>query len=306
MRTGLDHLPASKQRELADVVRILFEEFETAHARGTQDWNRKGRIFKIVLYGSYARGDWVDDPVGGYQSDYDILVVVNYERLTEFEHWSAAEDRLMREVTISHSLTAPVSFIVHSLNDVNAQLERGRPFFIDIVEQGIALYEAEGYEFAQPRNLPADEARIEAQKHFESWLESATAFAASAKFLVERGNFNEAAFNYHQATERLYHCTLLVLSLYSPKSHRLNFLRSQCEQIAPALIEAWPRHDKFSRRCFELLRLAYVNARYSPHYKITAEELNWIGDRVAVLEGLVETICRDQIAALGSADRPAE
>ncbi|NYF33836.1 nucleotidyltransferase and HEPN domain-containing protein [Sphingopyxis sp. JAI108] len=306
MRTGLDHLPQSKQRELADVVRILFEEFEIAHARGTQDWNRKGRIFKIVLYGSYARGDWVDDPVGGYQSDYDILVVVNNERLTEFEHWSAAEDRLMREVTINKTLTAPVSFIVHSLKDVNAQLERGRPFFVDIVEQGIGLYEAEGYEFAQPRNLPPDEARIEAEKHFDTWFESATAFAASAKFLVERGNFNEAAFNYHQATERFYHCALLVLSLYSPKSHRLNFLRSQCEQIAPALVEAWPRDDKFSRRCFELLRLAYVNARYSPHYKISAEELTWIGERVAVLEGLVEKICRDHIAALGSADRAAE
>jgi uncharacterized protein len=306
MRTGLDHLPASKQRELADVVRILFEEFDTARARGTQDWNRKGRIFKIVLYGSYARGDWVDDPVGGYQSDYDILVVVNYERLTEFEHWSAAEDRLMREVTISHSLTAPVSFIVHSLNDVNAQLERGRPFFIDIVEQGIALYEAEGYEFAQPRNLPADETRVEAQKHFDEWFQSAANFRRGAEYFASSDAPKEAAFAFHQATERFYHCTLLVLSLYSPKSHRLNFLRSQCEQIAPALVEAWPRDDKFSRRCFELLRLAYVNARYSPHYKITAEELSWIGDRVAVLESLVETICRDQIAALGSAERAAE
>ncbi|MBJ7498282.1 MAG: HEPN domain-containing protein [Sphingopyxis sp.] len=298
MRTGLDHLPASKQRELADVVRILFEEFETAHARGNADWNRKGRIFKIVLYGSYARGDWVDDPVGGYQSDYDILVVVNNERLTEFEHWSAAEDRLMREVTINHTLTAPVSFIVHSLKDVNAQLERGRPFFVDIVEQGIGLYEAEGYEFAQPRNLPPEEARVEAEKHFESWLESASRRAELAQTALSKGYLNEAAFDFHQATERFYHCTLLVLSLYSPKSHRLNFLRSQCEQIAPALVEAWPRDDKFSRRCFELLRLAYVNARYSPHYKISAEELTWIGERVAVLEDLVEKICRDHIAAL--------
>lgn len=306
MRTGLDHLPQSKQRELADVVRILFEEFETAHARGNSDWNRKGRIFKIVLYGSYARGDWVDDPVGGYQSDYDILVVVNNERLTEFEHWSAAEDRLMREVTIGHTLTAPVSFIVHSLKDVNAQLERGRPFFIDIVEQGIALYEAEGYEFAQPRNLPPDEARVEAQKHFEEWFKSATNFRRGAEFFASTDAPKEAAFAFHQATERFYHCTLLVLSLYSPKSHRLNFLRSQCEQIAPALVEAWPRDDKFSRRCFELLRLAYVNARYSPHYKISAEELSWIGERVADLEGLVEKICRDHIAALGSADRAAE
>ena len=298
MRNGLDQLTATNQREHSDVVRILFEEFETAHARGNADWNRKGRIFKIVLYGSYARGDWVDDPVGGYQSDYDILVVVNNERLTEFEHWSAAEDRLMREVTINHTLTAPVSFIVHSLKDVNAQLERGRPFFVDIVEQGIGLYEAEGYEFAQPRNLPPEEARVEAEKHFESWFESASRRAELAQTALSKGYLNEAAFDFHQATERFYHCTLLVLSLYSPKSHRLNFLRSQCEQIAPALVEAWPRDDKFSRRCFELLRLAYVNARYSPHYKISAEELTWIGERVAVLEDLVEKICRDHIAAL--------
>ena len=54
MQTGLDHLPPAKQRELAEVVRILFEEFETAHARGNADWNRKGRILKIILYGSYG------------------------------------------------------------------------------------------------------------------------------------------------------------------------------------------------------------------------------------------------------------
>ena len=56
----------------------------------------------------------------------------------------------------------------------------------------------------------------------------------------------------------------------------------------------------------KLWRFAYVNARYSPHYKISAEELSWIGERVADLEGLVEKICRDHIAALGSADRAAE
>ena len=249
MRTSLDHLPQSKQRELAQVVRILFEEFEAAHAMGTSKWKKQARIFKIVVYGSYARGDWVDDPVGGYKSDYDLLIVVNDEKLTDFECWSAAEDRLMREITINQSLTAPVSFIVHTLTDVNAQLERGRPFFVDIIEQGAALYEAEGFAFVQPRNLPDDEAKNEAQKHFDNWFESAARRAELARTALSKGYLNEAAFDLHQATERLYHCTLLVLTLYSPKSHRLNFLRSQCEQIAPELVEAWPRGDKFSRRC---------------------------------------------------------
>ena len=297
MRSGLDHLPHAKQRELEHVVRVLFEEFDAAHAMGTKKWKKQGRIFKILLYGSYARGDWVDDPVGGYKSDYDILIVVNDERLTDFEFWSATDDRLMRDVTIHKSLSAPVNFIAHSLTDLNHQLERGRPFFIDIAEQGVALYEAEGYRLSQPQKLPAEEAQAEAEKHFKRWFESASGFRDTANYSVSQGRLNEAAFLFHQATEHFYHCTLLVLTLYSPKSHRLNFLRDLAEGIAPDLVEAWPRGDKFSRRCFELLREAYVNARYSPHYTITAEELAWIGERVAILEELVRKVCEDRLAS---------
>ena len=296
MRDQLDHLPASKQRELAHVVRVLFEEFEAAHAIATQKWKKQGRILKLALYGSYARGGWIDDPIGQYKSDYDILIVVNDERLIDFEYWSAAEDRLMRDMTINKALSAPVNIIVHTLTDVNQQLERGRPFFADIVRDGIALYEAEGFCFAQPRDLPPEEARTEAQAHFDKWFPSADAFLASAKFLTERGDANEAAFNFHQAAERLYHCTLLTLTLYSPKSHKLNFLRSHCEEIAPDLITAWPRGDKISRRRYELLRQAYVNARYSPQYVITDEELRWIAARVADLQSLVERVCKARLA----------
>lgn len=295
MRDQLDHLPHSSQRELAEVVRILFEEFAAALRPGTQKWSKQGRILKIVLYGSYARGDWVSDPIGGYQSDYDLLIVVNDDRLTDLEFWSAAEDRLMRETTIAKTLTAPVSFIVHTLTDVNSQLERGGPFFVDIVEQGIALYEAEGFCFATPRILPPNQAIIEAQQYFDDWLPTAREFAAGAKFHIERDAPKLAAFNYHQAAERAYHCILLVLTLYSPKSHRLNFLRSQSEQIAPALAEAWPRSSKFERRCFDLLRQAYVNARYSPHYAISPQELSWLGHRIDALLDLVEKVCRERL-----------
>lgn len=297
MRDQLLHLPQPKQRELAHVVRVLFEEFEAANATGTSKFRKQARILKIVLYGSYARGDWVDDAVGGYHSDYDVLIVVNDERLTDFDIWSPAEDRLMRDVTINEALSAPVSFIVHTLTDVNNQLERGRPFFADIVSQGYALYEAGGFPFVLPRKLPPDEARQEAQRHFDEWFTSAEGFHAQAVFAMENGRQKIAAFEFHQSVERFYHCALLVLALYSPKSHRLNFLRSQCEQIAPSLAKAWPRNDRFSRRCFELLRQAYVNARYSPHYEITAEELAWLAEHAAQLQTLVEQICQERLSA---------
>ena len=41
MKTGLDHLPANKQRELEHVVRVLFEEFEAAQARRSSKWNKQ-------------------------------------------------------------------------------------------------------------------------------------------------------------------------------------------------------------------------------------------------------------------------
>lgn len=301
MRDQLDHLPEAKQRELADVVRILFEEFDAATRMGTQKHKKQARILKLVLYGSHARGDWVDDPIGGYHSDYDILVVVNDARLTDFEFWSSAEDRLMREMTIAKSLTAQVGLIVHSLTDLNAQIVKGQPFFLDIVEQGITLYEAEGFPLAKPGQLPLAEQLVEARMLYERWFRSADEFAFLARAATIEGMQNKAAFLFHQAVEHLYHCTLLTLTLYAPKSHKLNFLRGQAEDLAAALVEAWPRADRLNRRCFELLRQAYVNARYSPHYEITAEELARISERVGVLQGLVQQVCERRLADLEEA-----
>ena len=76
---------------------------------------------KIILFGSYARGGWVDEPHTRkcYRSDFDLLVVVNNRKLTAFAgYWQTAADRLMREIN------TPVSFIVHSRREVNTALRR--------------------------------------------------------------------------------------------------------------------------------------------------------------------------------------
>jgi predicted nucleotidyltransferase/HEPN domain-containing protein len=297
MRTDLDHLPSAKCRDLERIVKILFAEFDDARAVATQDWKKQGRILKIVLFGSFARGDWVADPKGGYFSDYDILVVVNDRRLTDtLKFWAKADDHLTRAVAIDKSISAPVNFIVHELVDVNEQLRHGRPFFVDIARDGIALYELEGSEFDRPRDLSRAKQQEEAQANFDRWFVSASEFQSLAQMALQEGMNNKAAFLFHQAAEHFYHCLLQVLTLYSPKSHKLNFLRSQAESHEPRLIEVWPRDTRFAQRCFELLRRAYVDARYSPHYKITPEELEWIGERIELLQALVREICEERLA----------
>ena len=297
MRSDLEHIPSSKRAELKAAVRILMTEFDDALAGRNAPHRKAGRILKIVLFGSYARGDWVSDPVGGYFSDFDLLVVVNHEELTDvMEYWAQAEDHLVREQTITGGIGTPVNFIVHSMADVNAQLRRGRPFFTDVVRDGIALYEAPNHPFDAPRRLSAEAAAQEAVSSYSQWFVSAEEFLLLAGLARREGLSNKAAFLLHQATEHFYHCTLLVLTLYSPKSHKLNRLRSMAEQLAPPLVEAWPRDTRFAQRSFELLRRAYVEARYSPNFAVSGEELDWLGDRVSILAALVHTVCEDRLS----------
>lgn len=41
-----------------------------------------------------------------------------------------------------------------------------------------------------------------------------------------------------------------------------------------------------------------MKARYSEHFKITAEELAWLAERVDVLRGLTATICTERLEDL--------
>lgn len=294
---GIDHLPQRKQDELAEVARILFEEFEAARQSKLKTELKSAKILKIILFGSYARGGWVEDRKSGYRSDYDLLIVVNSHSAAESsDYWEGASERFIRELTITRQLETPVNFIVHSLHEVNDQLARGRPFFIDIARDGIALYEVAGHPLSSPRRLSPEEAREEAQRNFDQWYPSAVHRFELAREAINRGYSKEAAFDLHQVIERLYHCVLQVVTLYSPKSHRLSVLRSHAERIETRLIEAWPRDTKFARRCFTTIDRAYVEARYSAKYSIAPDELEWVVQRVGALQALVADICAERLS----------
>ena len=300
MRTDLDHLPPAKRRELERVVQILFEEFEEARALATQDWKRKGRILKVILYGSYARGGWVDEPhtAKGYRSDFDLLVIVNDKRLTDrVDYWSGADDRLLRELGITKTLKTPVNFIVHSLQEVNDGLAHGRYFFMDIARDGIALYESDDRKLRTPTPKTPEKALEMAKEYFEEWCPSAMQRFAGSKFYMEQGYLKPAAFELHQTTEFLYHCVLLVRTFYTPHVHNLAFLRGQAEKLDPQLTHVWPSGRR-ERAMFAKLKEAYVKARYSRHYRITIEELTWLAERIEELGRVVHAVCSDRIAEL--------
>ncbi|NVD43316.1 HEPN domain-containing protein [Ensifer sp. HO-A22] len=304
MKTSLDHLPERKQRELARLVEIVHEEFADALEGGTAPFKKRGRILKIILFGSYARGTWVDEPhtMKGYRSDYDILVIVNTRKLAEPEYWDKATDRLMWDKGVS----TPVGLIVHGRREVNTFLTEGQYFFVDILREGIVLYELDDQPLAQPKRLsPADALRV-AKEHFRSRFTEAQLMLVTGRWQV--GQVYDApewcrlaAFSLHQANEHAYSTALLTLTNHSPPSHNLKFLRGLAEGQDQRLVEAWPRDQHRFIAWYNTLNEAYVKARYAKHFEISEEALGWLLDRTEHLHRLVETICQERLAELAKA-----
>lgn len=294
VRKDVDHLPPTQQAELARVTQILMDEFSVATSRSTQPWKKNGKVQMIVLFGSYSRGDWVDEPENGYQSDYDLLIIVSHPDLTDVaDYWYVAEDKILRDAAIGR----PVNIIVHTLEEVNQGLTRGEYFWVDIARDGIALYELPGVALATPRPLTAAEAYEMASRYFETKIADLDRWLATVEFQMNRarddvGFRKLAAFNLHQDIETAYTCFLLVRSHYVPRSHNLKFLRSLAEDKEPLLIDSWPRATKLDRRRFELAKRAYVEARYSASYDIGTDDLEAIRTAVYKLRGVVEAVSR--------------
>ncbi len=292
VRNDVDHLPETQQDELARATQILMDEFSVAISRATQPWKKNGRVQKVILFGSYARDDWVDEPENGYQSDYDLLIIVSHSDLTDIaEYWYVAEDKILRDAAIAR----PVNIIVHTLDEVNQGLMRGEYFWVDIARDGIALYELPGTVLATPKPLTAADAYEMANEYFDRWYPDIADLLSGARHYLQIGNKNLAAFTLHQAAERAYNCFLLTRTHYVPRSHNLKFLRSLAEDKEPLLIDSWPRATKLDRRRFELAKRAYVESRYSSAYEISSDDLLAITKAVHALRETVESASRDWI-----------
>jgi predicted nucleotidyltransferase/HEPN domain-containing protein len=297
VRNDVDHLPVVQQEELARVQQILLDEFSIAISRATQPWKKNGKIQNVILFGSYSRSDWVDEPAKGYQSDLDLLVIVSHKDLTDVaEYWYVAEDKIQRDATIAR----PVNVIVHTLDEVNQGLTRGEYFWTDIARDGIALYELPGSALATPKPLTAADAYEMALKYYSDQSRSLDQWIELVEYSISRISSDEswskkAAFNLHQAAETAYTCFLLVRCHYVPRSHNLKFLRSLSEDKEPRLIDRWPRATKVDRRRFELAKRAYVEARYATSYAISIDDLEAITAAVHKLRDTVETVSREWI-----------
>ena len=195
-------------------------------------------------------------------------------------------------------MRTPVNFIVHTLQEVNDGLAHGRYFFMDVARDGIALYDADGTDLHKPQPKTPQQAHAMAQEYYDEWFPAGMRKFKLSKDAIEQHFAKEAAFLLHQTCESLYHCVLLVCTFYTPHVHNLGFLRTQAERIDRRLAYVWPSDTRRDRAMFEKLKEAYVKARYSKHYRVTEEQLEWLASQIEELGRVVHSVCAERLKAL--------
>ena len=99
--------------------------------------------------------------------------------------------------------------------------------------------------------------------------EAADEFLGSFEDAFAKGHWNTAAFLLHQATERYYNTTQMVITAYKPKLHNIEELGRRVLNLHPGFAGVFPRDTKEDDELFKQLKNAYVDARYSSTYEIT-------------------------------------
>jgi uncharacterized protein len=286
MKTRPKHLPPHKLKELKTVVDTIREHHD---------------VEMIILFGSYARGDWVEDSYEEdgityeYRSDYDILIVTaDKDSERNVEH-----DNALRAALEPEQGGTKVSYIVHTIQHVNQMLAERRFFFMDILKEGYMLHDSKQFMLARPPKELEPELLLRiSEEYFKEWMESADGFMAGSQFQQSEGRPKIAAFDLHQSAERYITCLLLVETGYRPKEHDMERLLKQAIGFDKEFNTVFPRHNKAERHLFDLLRRAYVDARYNKSYKITDHELNTLSKRVQELKAISDRVCRERIEEL--------
>ncbi|MGM5630919.1 HEPN domain-containing protein [Apibacter raozihei] len=289
MKKSIAYLPKRKQEDINNLV--------------TEIRKRLPQAEMIILYGSYARNEYVDYDERiefgiptSYMSDYDILVATHHISDKDAGRiLDQVDDKYYR----NPEKQTPVQFINDDIKKLNKDLEEGRYFYTQIKQEGVVLYDSGNFKLARRRKLRYDEIQKQAQEYFEEKFENAANKFKVAHLCYNEKLYKDSIFNLHQACENCYYAIRLVFTLRNNKQHNLAKLSSSVKKYSEELAKVFPLHTAEEKRLFHLVKAAYVEARYNPDFVVTKEDIDALIPKVELLMDITQQICLKKIKEYG-------
>ena len=291
MKHSIDFLPEHKRRDLQELVGLIRDEVKDA--------------VMIILYGSYARGaghyvecdERRDFGVKTYYiSDYDLLVVTRRRLgVREGTVSKRVSERFMEGKDVAFQ-TRP-QIINESISKLNDALSEGRYFYVDIISQGVMLYDSGEYQLATPQDLDYSQIKKIAEDYYSDKLTDIIDFYADASSNIHLKKYTHASFFLHQTAENCLKAIPLVYILYGYKEHDLEFLIEKCKPFTMEIAKVFPRDTEEEERLFKLLQRAYIESRYNKkNFIVTEADIDALIPKIELLRDLTEKICKERLA----------
>lgn len=281
-------LPEEKRLQIFEAVDLILEKVP--------------EVEKIFLFGSYAKGKWVEDRyiengiLYEYLSDYDFLIVTGKSLGLVNEY--LCQDKIVN--SWKHKI--PINPHVQDFKGVDDGLKLGQYFFVEILKDGILLFDSNHLQFSKPKQLTELEVRTIALEKYNKWYKGGVRILKYAKVgmevsISENEDLKDIAFLLHQAAERFFSCVLLVFGNYKPKTHNLSKLREYVKVYSKELYLLFSPLPENSQEyyLFNLLKSSYIDARYKEEFQISESELNFLIDKIDRMREIVKEVCEPKI-----------
>lgn len=289
MKQSISYLPKRKQDNLYYLVKSVLKMIPQTQM--------------IILYGSYARNDYVDYDERvefgiptSYMSDYDILVVTH-----GIKDKDAGQklDAVEYKYYTDPDYQTPVQFINDDIKKLNQDLSEGRYFYTQIKKEGVLLYDSKSFKLARRRKLHYDEIKKQAEEYFGERFTKAKEYRRMAELAYNENFYHQAIFNLHQTCESLFYTVRLTFTLQNNKQHNLFKLLASVKKHSDEFVKIFPQKTVEEKRLFDLVKAAYVEARYNPDFVVTKEDIDTLIPMINQLFELVKRICEQRIKEYG-------
>lgn len=286
MKTSIASLPKRTQEDLYWLMQLILRRLPETQM--------------IILFGSYATGKYVEYDrriefgiPTTFRSDYDLLIVTS--RMSEavaLQKLDGIEDKYYSKPFNE----VPIQLFAEEIRALNRYLEEGRYFYTQIRKEGIVIYDTGKFKLARRRKLKYGEIRKQAEEYFLEKYNRANSFFIDVKNAYVRKDYVQSSFYLHQACENLFNGTQLTFTLESNKQHNLGKLLNSVRKYSEDFHKIFTREPGEEKRLFELLKAAYVQARYNPGFEVTQADIDALSPKVERLLALVQRICTERIA----------
>lgn len=289
MKTSIEHLPDKKQEELQELVGYILESVPEA--------------LYIILYGSYTGPNFVEYDQRTefglrtcFMSDFDIVVITPKKRASHKSIMHRLDNADAKFASGYQLLLKPtVEFIAMDIEEFNNAVEGGRYFYTDIREQGIVLYNSGTEQLSEVKPLKYDQIYYLSKEYYRKKYERAESFLYVAKSALDIQDYCMSAFLLHQAVENYCLAIALTASLYAPKEHNIVKIIKKTKLFTSIVADIFHENTSEDKRLLELLRKAYVQARYDKDFLVTKEDIEALLAKIEKLRIETKQFCEKTI-----------